>query len=421
MRVLILGNGIAGVSAALRLRELRPDWEIAMVSGESTYPYSRPALMYIFMGDMPYRATKLHEDSMWAKKRIELVRDWAVALDTAGKRVRLHRGGERSYDRLLLAVGSKPNRFDWPGQDLGGVQGLYGLQDLALLDQNCRAAREAVVVGGGLIGIELAEMLHARHLRVTLLVREARYWGNVLPAEEARMVEAEIERHGIGLRLGAELELIEDDGRGRAAAVRTRSGERLAAQVVGLTAGVSPNLDLVRETDLPFDRGVIVDRSLRTPVEHIWAAGDCAEIRDSDAKRGLVQQVWYTGRFQGRAAAESMAGEVVNYDPGIWFNSAKFLDLEYQTYGSVPSDGQESLWWQHPSGRAGMRIALAGRRVVGFNFMGTRRRHQVCERWLAEGRELDYVLAHLSECDFDSEFTPRFDGQVAAALAGGMK
>jgi NADPH-dependent 2,4-dienoyl-CoA reductase/sulfur reductase-like enzyme len=422
MHAVILGNGVTGYTAALRLRELQPDWRITMVSGESTYPWSRPALMYVFMGHLRYQDTKPFEDSMWARKRIELVRAWATGVDTTRRQLRLDGREPLEYDRLLLALGSKPNRFGWPGQDLDGVQGLYGLMDLKLLEENCRGARRAVIVGGGLIGIELAEMLHSRRVEVTLLVREASYWDIVLPAEESAMVNRAIRAAGFDLRLSTELARIEDDGRGRAGAVLTRSGERIECQLVGLTAGVSPNLDVLSGSGIPTARGVLVDESLRTHIEDVWAAGDCAEIEPAHGER-LVQQVWYTGRAQGLTAAASMAGDTARYEPGIWFNSAKFLDLEWQTYGSVGRalPGERSAWWQDERGARGLRIVWLpeeGARVVGFNFLGLRARQGVCERWIAERAPLARVLGELEQAGFDPEFTRRCEREAAAAIGG---
>lgn len=421
MNVLILGNGVTGFSAALRLRERRPDWRITMVSGESTFPYSRPALMYVFMGHMRYQDTKPFEDSMWAKKRIELVRAWVTRVDVANRRLECSGGEVLEYDRLLLALGSKSSRFGWPGQDLKGVQGLYDLIDLKELYENSKGARRAAIVGGGLIGIELAEMLHARGIEVSLLVREDSYWSNVLPAEESAMVNREIERAGFDLRLSTSLREIADDGAGHAEAVITEAGERIECQIVGLTAGVRPNIGLLEGTPVETGRGVLVGRDLRTSADDVWAAGDCAEIRVEGEGKNLLQQVWYTGKLQGRAAADSMAGDDVRYEPGIWYNSAKFLDLEYQTYGDVGRDlpGEESLYWEHADGRRSVRVVhLPGeeRRVVGFNFMGARERHRVCERWIAERRSLEHVLAHLHEAGFDPEFTRRIEREAAAAL-----
>ena len=421
MHVAIIGNGVAGVSAALRLRRRQPDWRITLISGESDYHYSRPALMYIFMGHMRFEDTKPFDDGLWERERIERVRAWVTRVDTGARRIEF--AGQLPplpYDALLLATGSEPNRFGWPGQDLDGVQSLYGLYDLDLLYRNVRRARRAVIVGGGLIGIELAEMLHARGLEVTMLVRERAFWDVVLPDEEAQMVSRLIERSGIDLRLETELAEITGGADGHVTGVVTNHGERIACELVGLTVGVHPNVHLAKASDVPVGRGVLVDRALRTQVDGVWAAGDCAEIV-TGGERNLIQQVWYTARQQGRAAADSICGDAVAYEPGIWFNSAKFLDLEYQTYGHVPRTGAEgpgehSVFWAHDDDRHALRIVCRDDAVVGFNALGIRLRHVECERAIREGATLAQVLARLDEFAFDPEFFPRHTGAIRAAL-----
>lgn len=417
LHVAIVGNGITGVTAALTLRRLRPQWRITMISGESTYPFSRPALMYLFLGHMRYRDTKLFPDSLWNEQRIELVRDWVTGIDFEARRLALHRGQPLAYDRLLLATGSKPNRFGWPGQDLEGVQGFYGLPDLTKLYENVRRTRRAVIVGGGLIGIELAEMLHSCGIDVTFLVREASYWDNVMPQEESAILNEIIRERGMDLRLKSELAEILDDGSGRCAGVVTE-GERIDCQLVGLTAGVSPNIDLVRESELATGRGILVDRTLRASIEGVFAAGDCAEIETPEGERNLIQQVWYTGKLQGECVAHGLAGEPREYDPGLWYNSAKFLDLEYQTYGRVGFGvpGEQSLIWIAPDRRHSIRLVHVAGKLIGVNLLGIRFRHEVCERWLAEGRDVEFVLAQLEEAHFDPELFHRFEDQARAAL-----
>lgn len=414
MHIAILGNGITGVTAALRLRELRPDWRITMISGESTYPYSRPALMYIYMGHMGYKETKLFEDHVWSEQRIELKRGWVTRIDHAERALEFVGGERLGYDRLLIATGAQPNKFGWPGQDLAGVQGFYSLMDLHQLIENSAGAQHGVVVGGGLIGLELAEMLHSRGIGVSLLVREPSYWSNVLPPEESQLVNEQIERAGMDLRLGTELDAVLDDGRGRARGVRTKDGAEIDCEIVGLTAGVSPNKHVVEASGIPCGRGVRVDRGLRTEVEGVWAAGDCAEILGAGDERGKVEQVWYTGKAQGELAARSLAGEDVAYTPALWFNSAKFIDLEYQTYGEVPADGSNSIVGCIPGPVEGAGLNKSGDRLVrlvhdagrltGVNAMGVRLRHRVIEAWLREQKSVDFALAHLGDAAFDPEF-----------------
>ncbi|MEM7246355.1 MAG: FAD-dependent oxidoreductase [Acidobacteriota bacterium] len=417
-RIVILGNGITGITAAIRLRELQPDWPITVVSGESQYHYSRPSLMYVFMGHVRYQDTKPYEDSFWTEQRIDLRRAWVTRLDADTKSLVLQDGVELPFDQLLLATGSKSNKFGWPGQDLPGVQGLYDLMDLKLLYENSRKCEHAVIVGGGLIGIELAEMLHSRGVHVSFLVREQSYWDNVLPPEESGMINRLIRGSGMDLRLETELGRIVGGSDGRVRAVETKCGETIDCQLVGLTAGVSPNVDLVRESEIQVGRGILVDRSLRTNVDGVLAAGDCAEIVVPDAERNLLQQVWYTGKAQGLVAAEVMAGRRREYHPGTWYNSAKFLDLEYQVYGSVNLGlaGEQNLYWEHPDGMHSLRLVHVDRKLVGVNVMGIRYRHETCERWIDEGRDVDWVLEHLAEGNFDPEFFRRHEDDIRVQM-----
>jgi NAD(P)H-nitrite reductase large subunit len=418
-RVVVIGNGIAGMSAALRIRERQATWQITVISGESLAFYSRPALMYIFMGHMRFQDTKPYPDEFWTKKEIKRIQAWVLELDPEDKTVVLDDGQVIRYDKLLLATGSKPNKFGWPGQDLEGVQGLYSLQDLARLESNVAAIKVAVIVGGGLIGVELAEMLHSRKIETRIIARESEYWNNVLPDEEAKMVGRVIREHGVSLDLSEELESIQGTENDRVCGITLKSGRVVECQFVGLTAGVRPNIELLRASEVETNRGILVDQSFHTTVKDIYAAGDCAEFIDKD--KNIVEQLWYTGKMQGEAVGDVISGRHRIYDRGVWFNSAKFFDLEYQTYGRVPSAQEDAprlkhyLWTDHD--RRGLRLVTNDDGcVVGMNAMGLRHRHRVWEKWIHEGRDLQFVLDHFSEAEFDSEFTKRVKPQFLAEM-----
>jgi len=420
LHVAILGNGVTGVSAALRLREREPSWRITLISGESKYHYSRPALMYIFMGHMGYKETKPFADSFWAEKELNLLRGWVTKIDTGQKTLELQGQPPVSYDKLLIATGSKPNKFGWPGQDLDGVTGLWGLYDLKRMYEIIPRTQHAVIVGGGLIGIEMAEMLHSRGVHVSILIRETSYWNNILPHEESVMVARHIEEHGFYLQRETELDEILADEQGRVRAIRTKDGRDLSCELVGLTAGVSPNVQLARDSGIPVGRGILVDRLLSTSIPDVYAAGDCAEIEVEGEERNLIQQVWYTGKMQGELVAESMTGGEREYDPGIWFNSAKFLDLEYHTYGLVNRhvEGEKSLYWEHPDGKRAVRIVYTDECVIGFNLMGIRWSHVTAEAWLRDRVSVQFVLEHLRQPNFDPEFYEQCEGPALQALQG---
>ena len=431
----VIGNGITGITAARVVRKLLPDIEIKVISSESDYFFSRTALMYIYMGHMRQKETEPYERSFYAANRIELIRSRVTGLDVVGKTAATETGRVIKYDLLLLAVGSVPDMHGWLGQELAGVQGLYSLSDLELLERNtAKKPNRAVIVGGGLIGIELAEMLRARQIPVTFLVRESSYMGHILPPEESALICREIERHDVDLRLATELKEIVDDGTGRVGAAVTSKDERLACGLVGLTAGVRPNLSVIAGA-IAAARGILIDRTFRTSSPDVYAAGDCAQFRNLDSSPGEVEQLWYTGRMQGEAVGKILARraaelypeprridvETKPYDRGIRFNSAKFFTLEWQTYGFVPADiaADRTFYWERPGENRALRLAWerngSDTKVTGFNFLGMRFRHEVCARWIAEERTVEHVLNNLEEAAFDPELFARHENEIRTA------
>lgn len=416
MHIAILGNGISGITAARFIRKLS-DHRITVISAETDYFFSRTALMYIYMGHMRFSDTQPYEPWFWEKNRIELRRARVERVDFAAKHLILTEGEPIAYDKLILATGSSPNKFGWPGQDLEGVSGLYSYQDLEYMEANSEGLKRAVIVGGGLIGIEMAEMFHSRHIPVTFLVREASYWANVLPAEESAIVNRHIWEHGFDLRLSMELKEIIDDGSGRACGVITGNGERIDCGYVGLTAGVHPHINFLKESELEIDRGILVDDHLQTNLPDVYAVGDCVQLRKPRPGRRSIEAVWYTGRMMGETVAHTVCGDARAYDPGVWFNSAKFLDIEYQVYGDIPTklpDGTATVYWEHPDGKRSIRInyEVSSGRVTGFNLMGVRYRQEVCEKWILEQTSIETVLQNLGLANFDPEFYRQYETEV---------
>ncbi len=418
--LVILGNGIAGVTTARNVRK-RSDMKITIISAESDHFYSRTALMYIFMGHMTYENTKPYEDWFWGKNNIELVRGFVNKIDTDNKELSLEEGRKISYDILVVATGSESNKFGWPGQDLPGVQGLYSLQDIERLEDNSNEISRAVLVGGGLIGVELAEMLTSRGIPVTLLVREKFFWNIILPENEAKLVSRHILEHGIDLRLSTELKEILPGENGRVKSVITNKNEEISCQFVGLTVGVHPNISIVKDSKIETGRGILVNDYLETNIENVYAAGDCVEIKTSEGERNRVEQLWYTGRIQGEALAKTICGERSKYERGIWFNSAKFFDIEYQTYGFIsntPQPGERSFYWEDKSGRKCLHIVYDKNTnaIKGINMFGIRLRHQVFEEWIRNNSTIDFVLSHLRDANFDPEFFKQYEPEIIEAF-----
>lgn len=409
--VVILGNGISGITCARHLRKLDDQLRITVISGESKYFFSRTALMYVAMGHMKFEHTQPYENWFWEKNRIDLLQEWVDRVDFEQKSLEFQSGGKLTYDQLILATGSKPNKFGWPGQDLKGVQGLYSKQDLEKFEENTsESVQRAVIVGGGLIGIEMAEMLAYKKIPVTFLVRESGFWNNVLPKEESELVGRHILEHHIDLKLETELKEILSDEQGRVNAVLTSKGEKIQCQFIGLTAGVSPNVDFLKNSTLEIKRGILVNEYFETNIPDVYAIGDCAEFQNAPASdRRTIEQVWYTGRMHGETLAHSIAKKKTAYQPGPWFNSAKFLDIEYQTYGTVPPEWNpeeyQSFYWEHPGGKVAFRMLMDLKgRILGVNNFGFRLRHEFFDKAIRESWTGEKVIAKLEKANFDPEF-----------------
>lgn len=383
--------------------------KIVVISSETPYFYSRTALMYIFMGHMRWEDTKPYEDHFWEKNSIELIQGTVTEIDHLSKEIVLSSTRRMSYSDLILATGSKPRKLPIEKKDIKGVCSLYHLDDLDKIDTAVAHASSAVIVGGGLIGIELAEMLHSRGLHVRMIIREQTYWGKVLPAEEGRMIERHILDRGIEVISSRQVAEIEADDHQNIKGVRLDNGERIATDFLGVTIGVVPNVAWLSDSDLDVNHGILVSDYLRTNIDNIYAIGDCAELRMPMSGRRSIEAVWYTARQQGECVAQTICGRGTKYQPSLWFNSAKFFDLEYHVYGEVLANdttGHQSYLWQDKHKECLLRIAYnTENQVIGIHSLGIRLKHEVCHQWITERWQVTSILNHLETALFDPEFS----------------
>ena len=193
-------------------------------------------------------------------------------------------------------------------------------------------------------------------------------------------------------------------------------------QFVGLTVGVSPNIDFLKNSGIETNTGVLVNEYLQTNVPDIFAIGDCVERKYDLPGRKSIEQVWYTGRMMGEVVAQTICGEETKYQPGPWFNSAKFFNIEYQTYGNVCPQlkpGEEDFYWEHQSGLKAMHIVWnkTSRQFLGINTFGIRLRHECFDRWIREKRDVKFVVENFGEANFDPEFFTRHENEIMKSMA----
>jgi NAD(P)H-nitrite reductase large subunit len=424
--ICIIGNGISGITAARNIRKLS-DHKITVISSESKYFYSRTSLMYIYMGHMKQEHTQPYEAWFWTKNKIDLVHDYVEKIDFKNNEIQLKASQPIIYDELILATGSKPNKFGWPGQDLEGVSGLYSLQDLEAIENSTKNITEASIIGGGLIGIELAEMLISRKIKVNFLVREKHFWANILPEQEGKLIEIEIKKHGVNLLLNNELDTIIgtstslSNQNGKVISIKTKKGEIIPSQFVGLTVGVSPNISFLKNTDLETEKGILVDEYLKTNMPNVYAIGDCIEHKNPPFGRKSIEQIWYTGKIMGETLAKTICGIPTKYEPGIFYNSAKFFDIEYSVYGNVPAvlpKNGMTFFWENDKGNKCLRINyLSDSEVItGIHAFGIRLRAATCLAWIENKTKFKTVINELEKANFDPEFSKKYLMEISENL-----
>ena len=414
MNYVIVGNGVAGITAALDLRRRDPRTGIAVISGETDYFFSRTALMYSFMDRLTRRDLEPYERGVYDAQRIRRVRGWVTDLDAHSRTLKLDNGQSIAWDRLLLATGSRPRRPQWQGLDRvrSGLVNFVSMQDLEACEAVARRGGKAVVVGGGLIGIELVECLRWAGIEVTFLIREPWYWPVALNEAESAMVLEHLRRHGVNVVTGEVVVAVETDAAGAVTAVSTERGSRYECCALGVSIGVEPAVGWLRNVSTPprVGRGILVNAGFRTSLPSVFAAGDCAEL-ELPGRAPLVEQIWYSAKRQGALAARSMLGEPIEYEPPVFFNSSKFFEIEYTTVGRFPKDPNakpspeaREFYFRYPGKDVSLRIAEQNGAVRAFNLLGSRWDHNQCEQWIAERRALDDVMDRLHQAQFDVEF-----------------
>ncbi len=198
-----------------------------------------------------------------------------------------------------------------------------------------------------------------------------------------------------------------------------KQGKKIGCKLVGITTGVKPNIPFLKDSGIETDKGVLVNRHLETNIKDIYAIGDCAQQREPIGNRPPVEAVWYTGRMMGEALAQTICGNAFEYNPGHWFNSAKFFDIEYQTYGWVFSeqrrkDYEQHFHWKHKDDTKCITIAYHkdDQKFLGINTFGIRLRHEIMDRWLSEERDIHYVMEYLRDANFDPEFYDTYEAEI---------
>jgi NAD(P)H-nitrite reductase large subunit len=396
-RYVIIGNGAAGITAAEELRKRDARASITLLTDERYPMYSRPGLAYVLIDEVSDRQAIARQPEWYAAQRIDLVFSRAERIDFDGRCVQAANGQVFPYNALLIAVGARAVPAPFPGGSLDGVVYLDNMDNALDIIRRARSAQAAVVVGGGITALELAEGLAHRQVETHYFVRKNNLWSALLNDHESSLVERQIVHHGVHIHYGTETaEIIGRDG--KVAGVRTTKGEVVACQIVGVAIGVKPNLTLAKGTPLALDRGILTDEYLQTSLPGVYAAGDCAQIYDAWSGEHRCDSLWPTAIASARVAAINMTGARQPYRKGVPFNAALLFGLHLTAIGQVAaagrgeddaeelsfiSRGSSEVWSAKPGGgyasawaedgASSKRLVIRENTIVGALLLGNQR------------------------------------------------
>ncbi len=367
-KLVVVGNGMAGIRTVEELLKLAPDlYDITVFGAEPHTNYNRILLSPVLTGERTLQDIVLNDEDWYARHGILLRRGCAVTgIDRARRSVLADDGTRTGYDRLLLATGSTPRILPVPGHDLDGVVAFRDIRDVNLMIEAASRYRHAVVVGGGLLGLEAANGLAARGMEVSVVHLGATLLDRQLDGEAAAMLRQGLEARGLRFLLGRQTQAILGGDDGRVRAVCFADGHEVPADLVVMAVGVQPNTALAQRCGLHVERGVVVSDTLQTYDPRIYAVGECASHRGT--AYGLVAPLFE----QAKVAANHLARHGIGrYAGSVTSAKLKVTGIDLFSAGDFAGGAQaETITLADTLGGVYKKLVIRDDRLVGACLYG---------------------------------------------------
>ncbi len=380
----ILGAGPAGVIAAETLRKHAPQDRITVVGDEHEPPYSRMAIPYLLIGNVDERGTYLRKsDDHFDRLRIEVVRARAQSVNTSKREVLLDNGQSLTFDRLLIATGSRPVQLPIPGIDSPQVHPCWTLEDARAIQKLAQPGARVLQMGAGFIGCIIMEALATRGVKLSVVEMGDRMVPRMMGPVAGSMIRDWCEHKGVQVFTGAKVEAIVP-GESSSVSVRLSTGQKIDADLVISATGVKPNIAFLKDSGITCLQGVLTDERLQTNVPGIYAAGDCAEAFDKVSGTTIVSAIQPNAAEQARAAALNMVGQHTELKGVTQINVLDTLGLISTSFGNwqgVPGGEHVAL----TANGKHLSLQFSGDVLVGCNSVGWTE-HVGVMRGLVEGR-----------------------------------
>jgi len=375
-KYVIIGGSAGGIGAVEAIREVDPMGELTVISEEPFPQYSRPMISEYISREATLETMKYRGDQFWKKNNVQtLTGRTAVNIDFTKKQVELEGGTKVDFEKLLIATGGRPFVPRMEGGEKDGVFTFTELSSAKGLESKLEQSKSAVVIGGGLIGVSTAEALVKRGINVTLVELEEHILNLILDDKASEIAEKVLSEAGVTVITGQTVQRIlgRKDNEGSVGGVVMTDGKEIPCDLVVVAIGVIPRTELIKETEVKLNRGIVVNRFMRTNIPDVYACGDVAEAHDFLINGNRVLPLWPLAHIGGRVAGYNMAGKKAEYAGGTVMSSLKYFDLPIIAVGNThPEDiGNYDVLVEHqPEKIVYKKILVKDNVIVGFIFLG---------------------------------------------------
>jgi 3-phenylpropionate/trans-cinnamate dioxygenase ferredoxin reductase subunit len=365
----IIGDGVAGSSAAETLREEEPDADITVVTDEGEALYNRILIKEFAKGKLPEAPISIHDESWYADRDIDLQLDTLVVdIDVDGHTIETHEGDVYEWDKLLVAAGGTPTQLPVENSDADGVHHFWTFEDARSIKSHIEQADSSVVVGAGLLGIDLAAITAAQDVKGKYLMRGNCWWRYALSEQGAEIIHDALRERDVEPVFQSGVDRFETDDDGRVTTAIDPNGDEYDADFVGIAIGLDFNTEIIQDTPIEVDDGIVVDEYMQTNHEDVFAAGDITEFEDLILGERGQNGAWGSAKEQGSIAAQNM----VDYgsEPFEWVSSYSIthFDFPFLSFGH-PTLGDDEAEAKY-SDTEWRRLAFKDGRIVGGVLIG---------------------------------------------------
>jgi len=399
----IIGDGIAGASAAETLREESPDAEITVLTDEGESLYNRILIKEYAKGKLPEAPISIHQEEWYEDHDVDLrLNTVVVDIDVENDAVRTHEGETFEYDSLLLAIGGTPQQLPVENSDADGIHHFWTFQDARRIKESVEGADTGVIVGAGLLGIDFAAICGAQGVEAKYLMRGDCWWRYALSEEGASIMHDAMRERGVEPVFDSGVDHFEVDDDGRVEAAVDPDGERYECDFAGVAIGLNFNTELVEDTPLETDNGIVVDEFMRTNVDNVYAAGDITQFYDTILNARAQNGAWGSAKEQGSVAGKNMV-EDSEAKEFRWVSSYSIthFDFPFLSFGH-PARGDDEAERKY-SDSEWRRLAFENGQLIGGVLIGDLSQQSKFKKLIREERQVADQKELLLEKDVDLE------------------